>query len=135
MKKLFLIYSFVGLLAAVSCLPAAAQVTENYETRIPFDFNIGQKSYQAGDYEIKLARTATNVTAFSLTDNNGKVLHTILVMDNGEVSKKQVELVFDHHDGQRFLAKLLTRQKGFALYQTKAERNLAGKKRQKGAKT
>lgn len=53
MKKLVQAFSMIGLLVALM-ISAQAQSGKRYLVQIPFDFSIGQESYQAGTYQLSL---------------------------------------------------------------------------------
>lgn len=53
MKRLIQTCSFIGLLL-VLMVSAQAQISKTYRVQIPFDFSIGQESYQAGTYQLNL---------------------------------------------------------------------------------
>ena len=53
MKRLFQTCSLIGLLLALM-ISAQAQISKTYRIKIPFNFNIGQESYEAGTYQVNL---------------------------------------------------------------------------------
>jgi hypothetical protein len=73
MKRLIQTCSFIGLLL-VLMVSAQAQVSKTYRVQIPFDFNIGQESYQAGTYQV--SRVNTMLLIRNQKTNDVKVLAT-----------------------------------------------------------
>src|SRR5215207_5841166 len=53
MRRLAQIGSFIGLLL-VLMVSVQAQISKTYDVKIPFDFNIGRESFQAGTYRVNL---------------------------------------------------------------------------------
>ena len=106
MKKLIQFFSFLSLVIVFSIVSANAQTVKQYAAEIPFDFSIGQKSYQAGSYVIKVSKVSQSNIALLLEDKNKNLLQTILVRGNGDVAKNEPKLVFTRHDNQRVLTKM-----------------------------
>ncbi|HEY0427366.1 MAG TPA: hypothetical protein VGC76_06130 [Pyrinomonadaceae bacterium] len=131
MKKLIQITAILSLLVVFSAVSAKAQTVSIYRTNIPFDFNVGGKSYQAGSYVIKTARLSANCASLTLEDEKGDKLQTILVAARGETSKKQPELVFNRYDSRRFLTKILTGDARISIAMSRVERRTAKKMQEK----
>lgn len=131
MKKLIQICSILSLLVIFTAVSAQAQSVTQYKAQIPFDFNIGQKSYEAGSYVIKVTKPSIGGITLSLEDNEGNKLQTLLGAENGDVSEKEPELVFNRYDNQRFLTKILTPKSGILVAMTKDERQIAKQQRTK----
>lgn len=128
MKKLIQIGAFLSLVFVFSIVAAKAQTTvKQYEAKIPFDFNIGQKSYQAGNYVIKISRLASNGLSLSLEDDQRNSLQTILVSETGNLTKGAPQLVFNRQEDQRYLTGILTKEVGVAIGTPKAEKHQSGK--------
>jgi len=60
MKRFIQTCSFVGLLL-VLMVSAQAQLSKTYRVQIPFDFKIGQESYQAGTYQLSYANNLLQI--------------------------------------------------------------------------
>ncbi len=89
MKKLIQICSLLSLIVFFSIVSVQAQTVKQYAAEIPHDFNIGQKSYQAGSYTIKVSKVSLNVVSLSLEDKEKNNLQTILVRQNSNVAKRE----------------------------------------------
>lgn len=131
MKKLIQICAVLSLVFAFSIVSAHAQQTvKQYEAKIPFDFNVGQKSYQAGNYVIKISRLAANGLVLSLEDDNHNRLQSVIVSETDNLSKNAPKLMFDVQENQRYLTKIYTSEIGLSLGVPKSEkRGIAGKQR------
>ena len=135
MKKLIQICAVLSLVFAFSIVSAHAQQTvKQYEAKIPFDFNVGQKSYQAGNYVIKISRLASNGILLSLEDENNNRLQSVIVSETDTVSKDAPKLMFDVQDNQRYLTKIYTQEIGVSLGKAKAEKHNDAKKQQPAKK-
>lgn len=135
MKKLIRICAVLSLVFAFSVVSAhAQQAVRQYQAKIPFDFNIGQKSYQAGNYVIKISRLASNGIILSLEDDNNKKLQTVLVSETDTFAKGEPQLLFDVQENQRYLTKIYTSEIGLSIGKRKSEKHNAAKKLQPASK-
>lgn len=125
MKKLIQFSAVLGLIFVFSVVFANAQTTKRYSVNIPFDFNVGQKSYPAGNYQIKVERISIDAVAFSITDDEKNNLQTIIIPRKGKSAKDEPQLVFNRYKNQRFLSRFITAQNGYSLLKTAAERRAA----------
>ncbi len=135
MKRFIQICSFLSLLILFSAVSAQAQSVNRFEGQIPFDFNIGQKSYKAGSYVIKIRKDSVRNTTLTLEDNKGNVLHTALVLENGSTSETNPELVFNRYENQRFLSKIATTKSAFSIAMSNSEKQIAKQNREKSSET
>lgn len=115
MKKIIQILSVLSLLVVFSCVSAKAQNVEHYTAKIPFNFNIGQKSFEPGDYVVKIAKFPTGAVTLSLEDNENKNLKTILVRRNGDIAKNKPQLIFTRSENQLFLSKMFMTDMGLSI--------------------
>jgi len=131
MKKLIQICAVLSLVFAFSIVSAQAQKTvKQYEAKIPFDFNIGQKAYQAGNYVIKISRLASNGLIVSLEDENNNKLQSVLVSETDRVAQKAPQLQFEVQDNQRHLTAIYTQDIGVSFGKPMTEKRNSVKKRQ-----
>jgi hypothetical protein len=115
------------LSVAFFAVSANAQVSNRIDAKIPFDFNVGDKSHPAGDYVIKLSKVSANALELSLEDSMGNRLQNVLITRSGEVSNNAARLVFDVVGDQHYLAKILTADKGFSLLASDSQKASAAK--------
>ena len=135
MKKLVQISAILSLVFVFSVVAAHAQTgVKRFEAKVPFDFNIGSKSFEAGNYVLKISKTPTNVVKLTIEDENRNVLESILAAESGDVADGEPRLIFNLYDNQRFLTKISTLQHGVVLHMSRAERDVARKQRQNGSK-
>jgi hypothetical protein len=135
MKKLIQLFSILSLLVAFTAVSAYAQTSKRFEANIPFDFNFNQKSYKAGNYIITVTKLSTRSTSLSIQDKDGNNLSTVMVMENGEISDQEHQLVFNRYEDQRFLAKIVTPERGYSLLMSGTERQIVRKSRESKSKT
>lgn len=135
MKKLIQICAVLSLVFAFSVVSAQAQQVKQYEAKIPFDFNVGQKSYQAGNYVIKISRLAANGLVLSLEDDKSNKLQTVMVSETENIAKNSPQLLFDVHENQRYLTGVITQDVGVAIAKPKSEKHNSAKRQQPASKS
>ena len=123
MKKIIQIFSVLSLLVVFSCVAAKAQTVEHYAAKIPFNFNIGQKSFEPGDYFIKVARYTTGTVTLSLEDNENRNLQTVLVRRNGDTAKNKPQIIFTRSENRLFLSKMFMTDMGLSIFVTTPKKN------------
>lgn len=115
MKNLFRIFTFLTLVTAFSIVSANAQTIERFKAEIPFAFNVGAKTYDAGTYVMRLSR-ATVGNKITLEDGANNVLRTFFVMEKGDAPAKNSHLRFvRNEDDALYLSKIFTTEKSFAF--------------------
>ena len=99
---------------------------------IPYGFNIGQKSYRAGSYTIKISKLSPNIVSLSLEDKEKNKLQTILGRENGSTTEREPKLVFTSYNNRRFLTGVFLREMELAIAVSKDNKlNTKAKERQK----
>src|SRR5262245_7411230 len=117
MKRIIQICSMLVLSAAFFVVSAQAQTVNRIDAKIPFDFQIGSKTYAAGEYVIKVSRSSADVAGDQLEDKNGKRLDSGLLAENGDSGKSK--LVFGRNENNdRVLSKVIVDDKGFSVLKT-----------------
>ena len=100
--------AFSGLLVLLTFSSAFGQSDRQTIIHIPFNFNVGEKTFPAGKYVIAQNRKDSDtVWVIRHKDNVGKaLLLTRPVRANSEV--EQTRLVFNRYDDLYFLAEIWT---------------------------
>lgn len=129
MKKIIQICSLLSLIVAFSFVSANAQAAKKITANIPFDFNIGTKHYTAGRYNLNVSESRSTGAVVRLTDANGDILTTILVLTGGESVPGDSKLVFNNYEGQRFLAEITTADGSYRIVRSGTEREVASGKK------
>ena len=124
MKKFIQFSSILSLLVLFS-VAASAQTNFGTDINIPFAFNVGDHSYEAGNYIVKFDRKLPGAAMLSIEDPKTDKVQTLLLTSGGEVGSSEFKLVFDTVDGQRYLTKVRTAVRTYALIKTKSQKNLA----------
>ncbi len=111
-----------------------AQTLARYTAQIPFDFNIGNKTYRAGEYVINM-RNQPSVAKWTLADTKGRDLKIISGMTNLNCSRNgKASLLFSRYENQNFLTDMSAPNFGMRIGKAKLERQLAKKPSQPNAK-
>ena len=119
MKKLMLqIGLMVGLVIILTVVSANAQTATRYKAEIPFDFNIGNKTFQAGDYFIK-----ADSNTLTLEDKQGNYL--LVKTGSPNETAKATKMIFNRYENQYYLAKIVTPDLGAKMMKTTGEKQMA----------
>lgn len=125
MKKFIQAFSLLSILVLGSVFSATANTAQagfGTEVDIPFAFNVGDRAYEAGSYIVKLGRISDGTATLSIQDTKTDQMQVVLVNVNNETSRGDIRLVFDTIDGQKYLTKIRTEDKTFALFKVKSEK-------------
>lgn len=129
-RKALQICSLLGLVVTLAVVSVSAQTAGIYKAQIPFDFNVGGKTYQAGDYVVSVRNAVPHPTTkiFLIKDANGRNLWEKFSLQNGRRSKDQkTSLVFYRSENQNVLAEMISSDFGLTINKPKRESRRAGK--------
>ena len=127
-KYLTLTIAIMMLLAAVT-ITAEAQVfgSKQMRARIPFAFNVGNKTLPAGEYTIKVVNPNADRTVLQIRSKDGR--SSALVQTNGIKSENAdaAKLMFNCYGGTCYFAQaqMAGDSTALAAVKTSAERNKA----------
>jgi hypothetical protein len=135
MKKLIQIGSLLSLLVLFSAGATFAQGSFGTDVSIPFAFNVGDRSYDAGDYIIRLEKLGNGTAALSIRNTKTDEVQRVLMNANGDTAADDVRLVFDTIRGQRYLTKLKTTDRTYAIVGSKPNKEAAKARQDKTVET
>lgn len=125
MKKFIPIVSLFTLVFIFTAVSASAQSGYGTDIEIPFAFNVGDHSYEAGNYILKIEKLPAGAATLQIRDTKSNEMQTVLLNANGESAGSEMKLVFDMVDGRRYLTRVRTPERSYALIKSKAERDAA----------
>jgi hypothetical protein len=134
MKKLIQICSLLTLLVAFSVVSINAQSNFGSEVEIPFAFQVGENSYEAGSYIVKVNKLTPSTAKLSIEDPETGKIQNILMGVTGESAGSEIKLVFDNYEGRRHLSKVRTTETTFAIAGLKGYKDAAARKSAGSAK-
>ena len=123
MKKFIQIFSLFGLLVVFGSISASAQAGLGVEVNIPFAFNVGDQTHEAGSYIVRVDRRIAGASTLSIRNADSDDQQTVLLNSNGEAGAGEVKLVFDVVEGRRILSKVRTPERTYGVYKTKNEKS------------
>lgn len=137
-KQIFSTFAILSLLFALAVVSVQAQSQSRITVKVPFAFQIGDKTLPAGDYNIKQLSTGTLLVE-STDGAESAIAPAAGRVENGVNAKPSKEkLVFRQYGERYFLAQvwMVRGASGRELNKTAAERNAASdyKLAQHGAK-
>ena len=131
MKKLIQVVSLLSLLVLFTAGSTVAADRFGTDVKIPFAFNVGDRSYEAGEYIIKLERLGNGTAALSIQNTKTDEIQRVLMNANGDTAAADVRLVFDTINGQRYLTKLKTTARTYAIVGSKPGKDSAKAEKEK----
>lgn len=133
MKRFIQICSLLSLLVLFTVVSANAQNGFGSDVEIPFAFSVGDKSYDAGNYIVRLERISAGTSALTIQDTKTDELQTVLLNVNSSGVAGDMKLVFDTVEGKKYLTKVRTSDKTYGLIQKKVDSKGAKVKSSAGA--
>lgn len=129
MKNLVVKISSLFVLAIIlAVVSVQAQTIGSYKAHIPFDFTIGNKTYEAGDYTIRIKSPNYLATILTVTDAKSRELQASAIMKNGNSShSNKTNLIFNRYGDQCVLKQIVSRDFGFSAPRSKVAKQLAKK--------
>jgi hypothetical protein len=114
MNKLIQICSLLSLVFVFAAVSASAQSEYGSEVEIPFSFSVGDRTYEAGTYTVKLNKLQTDAATIIIRDRKNDSVQTVLARRNAGSADESVELVFDTVNGTKVLSRFITPGGSFA---------------------
>lgn len=133
MKKLIQVCSLLSLLVLFTAASAFAQNGFGTDVNIPFAFNVGDHAYEAGQYIVKLDKTGAGMATLSIQNTKTDEVQRVLLNANGDAGAQDVRLIFDTINGQRYLTKLKTTDRTYAIVGSRPAKDTAKARKEKAA--
>ncbi len=129
MKNLIIKISSLFVLAIILSVGSVqAQSSRSYKAHIPFDFKIGKKAFQAGDYKISIKEPFEQGSILTVRNAKTYDLGQTTVLRNGSRSQmNKTVLMFDRYDNQYVLTQMISTDFGFFAPKSKAKKLIAKK--------
>jgi hypothetical protein len=97
----------IGSVIMMSVVSAKAQT--QYRAHIPFNFTVGQKSYDAGDYVVDTLSPNSGIQSIAIRDANGRNAYLMTATLGEDRSRiEMATLVFDQYEMQYSLSAIRT---------------------------
>ena len=125
MKKFIQISALLSLLVLFNVAASYGQSQFGTDVKIPFAFNVGDHSYEAGNYIVKFERLMLGTATLSIQDTKTDEVQKVLLNAGGELGSAEFKLVFDSVEGQRYLTKVRTSVRTYAVVGKRPEKNSA----------
>jgi len=125
MKKFIQISVLLSFLVLFNVAASYGQTHFGTDVNIPFAFNVGDQSYESGNYILKFERFSNGAATLTIEDTKNDKVQTVLMNAGGDAASSEIKLVFDTLDGQRYLTKVRTPARTYAVVNRKPEKNRA----------
>jgi len=115
MNRFIQITSLFAFALIFTSISASAQSVTKLDADIAFDFSVGDRTIEAGRYEIRVTKNSAGGAAVSIVNENGRIVHSVMAMINGSTAKGKAELVFDRSGEKRVLSGIAMSDSGVTL--------------------
>lgn len=122
MKRFIQICSLLSLLVLFTGFPSDASAGYGTEVEIPFAFQIGDRSHDAGQYIVKLERISASTSTLTLQNVKTDEMQTVLLNVSSAKAGSEMKLVFDTIEGKKYLTKVGTADKTYAIIHNNVDR-------------
>jgi hypothetical protein len=122
MKKIIQLISFVFIAVVVSVVSVKAQAAQKFEANIPFSFSVAGKTYDAGNYKVKIAKPFGSAGIMTIWNGDGKVLGMFNVTSSGESTANESKFIFDRSGDDRTLTRIVTTETSFDVPRVNTKR-------------
>ena len=118
---------FLGLVLTLSAVPGRTQILKNLRVTIPFNFSVGDKEFEAGDYIIQRAGE-TGSLIIRNEGGHGQQFVFGIPMETNKTGNRE-RLVFHRYGNQYFLSQIWLSgdEDGHKLVRGAQEKNAAAK--------
>jgi hypothetical protein len=126
-KNVLQILSFLALVILSAGITVQAQHRGSYHAQIPFDFTVGSKTYEAGEYVIRLSEPSGTASFLSFRKANGKEFpSSVAVMESFNTSRNgKTSLLFDKNGDYYALKQIVAPNFGFNTPKSKDKIRIA----------
>jgi hypothetical protein len=128
MKRLLTLTIAIMMFVGVVAITAEAQVSgaQRMRAQIPFAFNVGAKSFPAGEYTIAVINPSSDRKALQIRSADGRLSAIVQTNECNAKTPEQAKLVFNRYGDQYFFAQAQTAGDSVALSAVKsnAERDM-----------
>lgn len=107
MRHVIQMLSLAVILGGIS-VAANGQSTTKVQAEMPFEFSIGDRSYEPGRYQMRVTRAGSSHSVLQLINEKGEVIHATLVRKDDAKKAAKSSLAFDVKGDRRRLSSLRT---------------------------
>ena len=129
-RSLRILMALLGF-AALGATPKAAQVVDQLNMTVPFQFVISGKTLPAGTYQVHRV-WKDNLEALVITNTENNASATVLPTEVASTAANKPQVSFETAGGEHFLSKIETADHLFSLPMSRAALLLASGKSHSG---
>jgi len=125
-RNIFQTLTLAAITLFLAVISAQAQGGHRYQSSVPFDFTVGDRSFKAGDYTLTVVNPASDKPVFAirnLVTGESQLLTTMPKVSNPR--QETSSLNFKRVDGQYYLAAMSDPELSVQFRQPKRVRELA----------
>jgi hypothetical protein len=104
MRKTFMLFSFVAVLAATTALATAGSAIV-LRGEIPFDFYVGEQMLPSGEYNFEMGGVRGSTTSsITVREKDGTVVAFVTTRPGDSLDADSTQLRFENRGGRYFLS-------------------------------
>jgi len=117
MGNIIRVLAILSVLFGAGAIVASAQINQGATVKVPFSFNVGDRTYEAGQYDVKIAKSGLGAASLTIRRQGTNESQTVLVRSFQGATNDQFQLVFGGEDN-KFLAGIGTSSGSYLLVNT-----------------
>lgn len=115
MERVIRILAILSIVVGAGITAATAQINPAAKVTVPFSFNVGSQTLEAGDYDVRIVKSGLSAASLRLQRRGSSRVETVLLQSvSGEMSD-QFKLVFGEENGNKYLAGIATGNSSYLL--------------------
>jgi len=99
----------------VGCVAASAQTSFGAKVNVPFSFNVGTKSYEPGEYTIRVNHAVYGASQLVIQGSRIERSQTVLLSNSAGSNDGEQKLIFGVENGVKYLSGITTEAYAFSL--------------------
>ena len=115
MERVIRILAILFIVVGAGITAASAQINPAAKVKVPFSFNVGSKTLEAGNYDVRIVRSGLNAASLRLQRQGSSDVETVLLESLSGPTSDRFELVFGEENGSKYLAGIMTESSSYAL--------------------
>lgn len=115
MKRSIQVSVLAVVMLVVGCVAANAQTSFGAKVNVPFSFNVGTKSYEPGEYTIKVSHAVYGASQLVIQGSGQERSQTVLLSNSAGSNDGEQKLIFGVENGVKYLSGITTETNAFSL--------------------
>ena len=115
MERIIRVLAILSIVVGAGITAASAQINPAAKVTVPFSFNVGSQTLEAGNYDVRIIRSGLSAASLRLQRHGSSNVETILLQSISGGSSDEFKLVFGAENGTKYLAGIATENSSYVL--------------------